>query len=137
MATEEKLERVRAFIEKAPWREAKTYRYTWPHEYVLREDCRKLGIEDEYNEFVQWYLDSRYPDKFFSITQYYADIDGFTYWGDAEKTDYREHKLINKCKIEESYPYLEKRGLVKKRMAERRAQQREDEERAQGQQVLF
>lgn len=31
-------------IETAPWREAVTYRHTWPHEYVLSEkdDQREL-----------------------------------------------------------------------------------------------
>ena len=32
------------FIDRAPWREAVTYRDTWPHEYVLTEkdDQREL-----------------------------------------------------------------------------------------------
>ena len=35
---------IMALISRAPWREAVTYRDTWPHEYVvIRKDTGKRG----------------------------------------------------------------------------------------------
>ena len=35
---------IMALIARAPWREAVTYRETWPHEYVVIEEGRPRGI---------------------------------------------------------------------------------------------
>ena len=38
------ISRLTELIARAPWREAVTYRDTWPHEYVLSEEGRSAGV---------------------------------------------------------------------------------------------
>ena len=41
-------------IEQAPWREAVTYRDTWPHEYVLtcKDNCADLVLQRRIANYV-------------------------------------------------------------------------------------
>ena len=38
---------LKELIDRAPWREAVTYRDTWPHEYVLSEKSHSLDGQEE------------------------------------------------------------------------------------------
>ncbi len=65
-------------IERAPWREAVTYRETWPHEYVLTE-------KDDQREMLAA-ICGRFRDgegvacRFFRMNNTYLFIGEYKYW---------------------------------------------------------
>ena len=65
-------------IARAPWREAVTYRDTWPHEYVLSERDGQQELLDAVCE--------RFPagegvvSRFFSMNNTYLFIGEYKYW---------------------------------------------------------
>ena len=72
-------------IERAPWREAVTYRETWPHEYVLteRDGQRDLlaAVCDKFRSGEGVYT------RFFRMENEYLFIGDFKYW---LMTDYND-----------------------------------------------
>ena len=78
---------IMSLIEKAPWREAVTYRDTWPHEYVLSE-------KDDQQELVEAFCDrirqgEGVECRFFHQKRPYLFLGGYKYWmmTDVEKVD--------------------------------------------------
>ena len=80
-------------IESAPWREAVTYRETWPHEYVV---IKKDGQEDLLTEVCRRFCAGEGVDgRFFRMKNRYLFIGDYKYWLmtpchkiDLEKDDY-------------------------------------------------
>ena len=69
-------------IARAPWREAVTYRNTWPHEYVLSE---KDGQRELLNAIYTRFLDGEGVDcRFFHVSNKYLFIGGFKYWFNSQ-----------------------------------------------------
>ena len=72
-------------IDRAPWREAITYRDTWPHEYVLTEKDNQRELLDA--------ICSRFRDgegvacRFFRMNNTYLFIGDYKYW---LMTDYND-----------------------------------------------
>lgn len=65
-------------VARAPWREAITYRDTWPHEYVLSE---KDGQRELLNAIYARFQDGEGVDcRFFNATNKYLFIGNFKYW---------------------------------------------------------
>ena len=65
-------------IARAPWREAVTYRDTWPHEYVLlqKDDQREL-----LEVVCQRLRDGEgVPSRFFAMCNAYLFIGDYKYW---------------------------------------------------------
>ena len=65
-------------VESAPWREAVTYRGTWPHEYVLtcRDDCADLlALIVE-----RWKAGEGVKGRFFRMENTYLFIGDYKYW---------------------------------------------------------
>ena len=65
-------------IEQAPWREAVTYRDTWPHEYVLTcsDDCADLlALIVE-----RWKAGEGVKGRFFQMENVYLFVGGYKYW---------------------------------------------------------
>lgn len=65
-------------IDRAPWREAVTYRDTWPHEYVLL-------VKDEQRELMEAVRDrmkagEALVGRFFHTTPTYLFIGEYKYW---------------------------------------------------------
>ena len=82
-------------IENAPWREAVTYRDTWPHEYVLSE-------KDDQRELLaaicaRFHAGEGVAGRFFRMTNTYLFVGDYKYW---LMTDYRE---INPLAGEDNY----------------------------------
>ena len=72
-------------IARAPWREAVTYRETWPHEYVLTE-------KDDQRELLavvceRFRSGEGVPSRFFRMENEYLFIGGYKYW---LMTDYND-----------------------------------------------
>ncbi len=80
-------------ITQAPWREAVTYRETWPHEYVV---IKKDKQEELFNAVCKRFCAGEGVDgKFFSMKNRYLFIGDYKYWLmtpcteiDLEKDDY-------------------------------------------------
>ena len=65
-------------IKDAPWREAVTYRETWPHEYVLSE---KDGQKDLLAAVVERFkADEGVTCRFFHMNNTYLFVGDYKYW---------------------------------------------------------
>ena len=97
-------------IEQAPWREAVTYRETWPHEYVLL-------LKDGQRELMGMVRDRMQAGealvgRFFNTTPTYLFIGDYKYWFmthhdvidlDQEETEH----VLNRVKL-----YRDRRDFV-------------------------
>ena len=87
-------------ITQAPWREAVTYRETWPHEYVV---IKKDKQEELFNAVCKRFCAGEGVDgKFFSMKNKYLFIGDYKYWLmtpcteiDLKKDDY----VLNRAPI--------------------------------------
>ena len=87
-------------IERAPWREAVTYRDTWPHEYVV---IKKDKQEDLLKAVCKRFCDGEGVDgRFFRMKNKYLFIGDYKYWLmtpcdkiDLKKDDY----VLNRAPI--------------------------------------
>ena len=65
-------------IAAAPWREAKTFRETWPHEYVL---LQKDGERELMRAVCERFRDGEgVPCRFFAMNNVYLFIGDYKYW---------------------------------------------------------
>ena len=72
-------------IDKAPWREAVTYRETWPHEYVLLE---KDSQEELFAAMIPRFKDGEgVPGRFFNSRPTYLYLGRYKYWFDPPLED--------------------------------------------------
>ena len=72
-------------ISKAPWREAVTYRDTWPHEYVL---LQKDSQRELFATMLPRFKDGEgVPGRFFNSRPTYLFLGGFKYWFDPPLED--------------------------------------------------
>ena len=86
-------------IASAPWREAVTYRDTWPHEYVLSEkDEQRNLLNTIYARFQDGEGITCY---FFSMTNKYLFIGDFKYWFNNkwEGFDPDDENVINRARL--------------------------------------
>ena len=85
---------------RLPWREAKTYRQTAPHSYIL---CgRTAGITDD--EFLRGLRVQRtfgQPGKFYRRTNIYWEHDGCRYFTDSNPL--HKHGVINRACDDRNY----------------------------------
>ena len=84
-------------IARAPWREAVTYRDTWPHEYVLlqKDDQREL-----LEAVCQRLRDGEgVPSRFFAMRNAYLFIGDYKYWlmTPPEQVDWDDEEVLNRA----------------------------------------
>ena len=94
-------------IARAPWREAVTYRDTWPHEYVLSE---KDGQRDLLNAIYARFQDGEgVACRFFRVSNKYLFIGDFKYWFNSQWDgfDPSGENVINRARL-----YLDRRDFV-------------------------
>ena len=72
------MEMLTDLIASAPWREAVTYRETWPHEYVLTEKDDKRELLAAVCE--RFMAGEGVACRFFSMENTYLFIGGYKYW---------------------------------------------------------
>ena len=65
-------------IARAPWREAVTYRHTWPHEYVLSNKDEQEELFDAICE--RFRAGEGVSGRFFSRANTYLFIGQYKYW---------------------------------------------------------
>ena len=72
-------------IDKAPWREAVTYRETWPHEYVLLE---KDSQQELFAAMIPRFKDGEgIRGRFFNSRPTYLFLGSYKYWFDPPLED--------------------------------------------------
>ena len=76
--SEQSIAEIMNLIAQAPWREAVTYRDTWPHEYVV---IKKDGQQDLLAAFVDRIRRGEGIEcSFFSQRRPYLFLGGYKYW---------------------------------------------------------
>ncbi len=94
-------------ITAAPWREAVTYRHTWPHEYVLlQKDAQR-----ELFEAVCARLDDGegVAGRFFTRDSAYLFIGDYKYWLmiPHDKVDWDNEEVLNRAPL-----YRDRRDFI-------------------------
>lgn len=97
---------IRAFVESTPWRLAKTYATTWPHEYVVRTPENASMILALARHIFEHGTDGR----FYSQVRKYHHEDGKVYWSMDETPD--ATTLINRCEEDQTYEARLARGTL-------------------------
>ena len=85
---------IMSLIKKAPWREAVTYRDTWPHEYVLSE---KDGQRELFDAFCYRIRRGEGVEcRFFHQKRPYLFLGGYKYWmmTDVENVDLESDNYV-------------------------------------------
>ena len=94
-------------IERAPWREAITYRETWPHEYVLLQK----DVQRELLEAVCERLNNGegVPGRFFAMRNRYLFIGEHKYWLmiPPDQVDWDNEEVLNRAPL-----YRDRRDFV-------------------------
>lgn len=94
-------------ISDAPWREAVTYRETWPHEYVLSEKDRQQELLGAiYNRFLDG---EGVACRFFQVSNKYLFVGDFKYWFNSKwgDLDLSGENVINRARL-----YRDRRDFV-------------------------
>lgn len=86
-------------IAAASWREAVTFRETWPHEYVLlqKDDQREL-LEAVYARFRNG---EGVPCRFFAMDNVYLFIGDYKYWlmTHYDAVDWDDEEVLNRARL--------------------------------------
>jgi hypothetical protein len=90
-------EQVRAFVDTAAWRFAKTYAASWPHEYVVRTEENAPLILALARHVFQHGVEGR----FYSQVRKYHHESGKVYWSMAHSPE--GATLINRCDEGQTY----------------------------------
>ena len=95
-------------IDRAPWREAVTYRVTWPHVYVLSE---KDEQQELLNAIYARFRDGEGEDcRFFRVSNKYLFIGDFKYWFNSQWDGFDPddgENVINRARL-----YRDRRDFV-------------------------
>jgi hypothetical protein len=99
-------EPLRNFVSSCQWTFAKTYAFTWPHEYTVR------GKVDEglFIQLVQHIRAHGYEGRFYAKPITYFDEDGLVYWTMGSPLE--ETTIVNRCKQDQSYEYRLRQGTL-------------------------
>ena len=110
-STESRAAEIMDLIAHAPWREAVTYRDTWPHEYVVVKKDRQEELLAAFCERIG--RGEGVACRFFHQTRQYLFLGDYKYWTmtdcadiDLESDDY----VLNRARL-----YRDQRDFVIKR----------------------
>jgi hypothetical protein len=88
---------IRNFVESKPWRFAKTYATTWPHDYVVRTPENASLIL----ALAQHIFRHGQDERFYSQVRKYHHEGGKVYWSMDETP--QATTLINRCDEDQTY----------------------------------
>ena len=97
---------VRAFVDTAAWRFARTYAATWPHEYVLRTNENAEVLL----RLARHLFEHGVEERFYETVRRYHHEDGWVYWSmdpTPEATD-----LVNRCAEDQTYEARRRAGTL-------------------------
>jgi len=97
---------VRSFVASAPWRFAKTYAATWPHEYVVRTPENAEMVLALARHIFEHGVNGR----FYSQVRKYHHEGGKVYWTMDSTAD--STVLINRCDENQTYEAREAAGTL-------------------------
>ena len=89
-------------IAQAPWREAKTYRDTWPHEYVLLlKDGQTKLVAEVISRFKSG---EGIRGQFFDLRLDYLFVGGYKYWfmvdyGSIDTKNRNDELVLNRARL--------------------------------------
>ena len=91
----------------APWREAKTYRQTWPHEYVLLQKDNQRELLEAVCQRLR--NGEGVPCRFFSMDNLYLFIGDHKYWlmTHYDAVDWNDEEVLNRAPL-----YRERRDFI-------------------------
>ena len=101
--------KITELIGLAPWREAVTYRDSWPHEYVLK-------LKDDQRELIKLVCERLRAGegvdcRFFTMRNTYLFLGGYKYWlmthWDAVQLDDGQEYVLNRASL-----YRDRRDFV-------------------------
>ncbi|MCY4416255.1 MAG: hypothetical protein OXE87_08115 [Chloroflexi bacterium] len=94
-------------IDRAPWREATTYRKTWPHEYVLLHKDNQRELLEAVCERLNH--GEGVPCRFFAMRNQYLFIGGYKYWLmiPPDQVDWENEEVLNRARL-----YRDRRDFV-------------------------
>jgi hypothetical protein len=99
----------RGFIAPRSWREAKTYRETAPHEYVVRKWETNAQGNQDFDHFIKLIRRFGYADFYYKVRHLYWAIDEFKYWTMGWPVD--ETIIINRACVDAPEPWKTK-GII-------------------------
>ena len=94
-------------IEAAPWREAVTFRDTWPHEYVLlQKDQQRELLEAVCERFRNG---EGVPCRFFAMNNVYLFVGDYKYWlmTAHDAVDWDDEVVLNRARL-----YRDRRDFI-------------------------
>ena len=94
-------------IAAAPWREAVTYRETWPHEYVLlQKDAQRELFEAVCERFRHG---EGTTARFFLMDNVYLFVGDYKYWlmTHHEAVDWDDEEVLNRARL-----YRDRRDFI-------------------------
>ncbi|MCY3816286.1 MAG: hypothetical protein OXG59_08360 [Gammaproteobacteria bacterium] len=101
--------KITELIGRAPWREAVTYRKTWPHEYVLKRKDNQRELFDLV--CARFRAGEGVECQFFTMRNTYLFIGGYKYWlmthWDEIRLDNGEKYVLNRAPL-----YRDRRDFV-------------------------
>ena len=91
----------------APWREAITYRDTWPHEYVLLQKDHQRELLEAVCERLR--KGEGVPARFFTMRNQYLFIGDYKYWlmKPPDQVDWDNEEVLNRARL-----YRDRRDFV-------------------------
>ena len=97
-------------IARAPWREAVTYRDTWPHEYVLTEKDNQRELLAAVCE--RFRSGEGVTSRFFTMENTYLFIGDHKYWLMTDYNDIDPHNDEGDYVLNRALLYRDRRDLV-------------------------
>ena len=94
----------------APWREAVTYRDTWPHEYVLTEKDNQRELLAVVCE--RFRLGEGVASRFFRMENTYLFIGEYKYWLMTDYNDIKPYKDEGDYVLNRAPLYRDRRDFV-------------------------
>ena len=86
-------------IAAAPWREAVTYRDTWPHEYVLLQKDNQRKLIEAVCERLR--NGEGVPARFFAMENVYLFVGHYKYWlmTHYDEVDWDDEEVLNRARL--------------------------------------
>ena len=97
-------------ISRAPWREAVTYRDTWPHEYVLTEKDNQRELLDAV--CARFRVGEGVACRFFRMNNTYLFIGDYKYWLMTDYHDIDPYKDTGDYVLNRARLYRDRRDFI-------------------------
>lgn len=87
---------IKDFIKRNKWKEAKSYKKTAPHEYLVLDDLSKKDKID-FIDFIIYIRKNGIKERFWRTFFIYYYLDGYKYWTMGNPIE--ETTILNRVKV--------------------------------------